>query len=184
MHTLVGDYARYNHPKYYPVWRACEERQMVVHNHSGPAPDQDFELPGAMGIFLVEFAWWAARPMWHMIFGGVFEEFPRLNYCLTEVSEFGRYARGVWIMRFTDDDEITSVSTMAPSSTQDLARVADPDSPRSAAQPTLDLPSANGHATNGAGPPLAEEEEDEDVEEDVEEDEDVEEPEDEEEGEE
>ena len=103
---------------------------------------------------------------------------------LTEVSEFGRYARGVWIMRFTDDDEITSVSTMAPSSTQDLARVADPDSPRSAAQPALDLPSANGHATNGAVPPLAEEEpeeEDVDVEEDdvdVEEDEDVEEPED------
>jgi predicted TIM-barrel fold metal-dependent hydrolase len=58
--ALMGDYAPYNHPKYYPVWRACEERGMVVHNHSGPAPDYDFELPGAMGVFLVEFAWWAA----------------------------------------------------------------------------------------------------------------------------
>ena len=95
---------------------------------------------------------------------------------LTEVSEFGRYARGVWIMRFTDDDEITSVSTMAPSSTQDLARVADVDSPRSAAQPTLELPGANGHATNGAVPPLAEGE--------AEAEEDMEGPEDEEEGEE
>ncbi len=66
-------------------------------------------------------------------------------------------------MRFTDDDEITSVSTMAPSSTEDLARVANPDSPRSAAQPTLDLPSTNGHATNGAVPPLAEDELEEDV---------------------
>ncbi len=86
--ALMGDYAPYNHPKYYPVWQACEERGMVVHNHSGPAPDYDFSLPGAMGVFLVEFAWWAARPMWHMMFGGVFEKFPKLKYCLTEVSEF------------------------------------------------------------------------------------------------
>jgi len=86
--ALMGDHDAYNHPKYYPVWRACEQRGMVVHNHSGPAPDYDFQLPGAMGIFLVEFAWWAARPLWHLIFGGVFEEFPKLKYCLTEVSEF------------------------------------------------------------------------------------------------
>jgi predicted TIM-barrel fold metal-dependent hydrolase len=86
--ALMGDHAPYNHPKYDPVWRACEERGMVVHNHSGPAPDYDFSLPGTMGVFLVEFAWWCARPMWFLIFGGVFERFPRLKYCLTEVSEF------------------------------------------------------------------------------------------------
>ena len=86
--ALMGDYDHYNHPKYHPVWRACEERGIVVHNHSGPSPDFDFSLPGAMGVFLVEFAWWAARPLWHLIFGGVFEEFPKLKYCLTEVSEF------------------------------------------------------------------------------------------------
>lgn len=86
--ALMGDYAAYNHPKYYPVWRACEERELVVHNHSGPAPDYDFSLPGAMGVFLSEFAWWAARPLWHLVFGGVFELFPKLHYCLTEVSEF------------------------------------------------------------------------------------------------
>jgi predicted TIM-barrel fold metal-dependent hydrolase len=86
--ALMGDRDPYNHPKYYPVWQACEERGMVVHNHSGPSPDYNFELPGAMGVFLVEFAWWAARPLWHLIFGGVFEHFPKLKYCLTEVSEF------------------------------------------------------------------------------------------------
>lgn len=86
--ALHGEYAAYNHPKYHPVWRVCAERGMVVHNHSGPAPDYDFSLPGAMGIFLTEFAWWAARPLWHLIFGGVFEQFPTLRYCLTEVSEF------------------------------------------------------------------------------------------------
>lgn len=86
--ALMGDHAPYNHPQYDPVWRACEARGMVVHNHSGPAPDYDFSLPGAMGVFLTEFAWWTARPLWHLIFGGVFERFPRLHYCLTEVSEF------------------------------------------------------------------------------------------------
>jgi predicted TIM-barrel fold metal-dependent hydrolase len=86
--ALMGDRDPYNHPKYYPVWKACEERGMVVHNHSGPSPDYDFDLPGAMGVFLCEFAWWAARPLWHLIFGGVFEKFPKLKYCLVEVSEF------------------------------------------------------------------------------------------------
>jgi len=86
--ALMGDHATYNHPKYHPVWAACEERGMVVHNHSGPSPDFDFTLPGAMGIFLTEFAWWASRPLWFMVFGGVFEKFPKLKYCLTEVSEF------------------------------------------------------------------------------------------------
>lgn len=86
--ALIGKYPSYNHPKYYPVWEACESLGMVVHNHSGPGPDFDLDLPGAMGIYLVEFAWWAARPMWHLIFGGVFEQFPKLRYCLTEVSEF------------------------------------------------------------------------------------------------
>lgn len=86
--ALMGDRPPYNHPRYDPVWRACEERSMVIHNHSGPAPDFDFSLPGAMGVFLCEFAWWAARPLWHMLFAGVFERFPKLTYCLTEVSEF------------------------------------------------------------------------------------------------
>ncbi|MCA9531735.1 MAG: amidohydrolase [Myxococcales bacterium] len=86
--AVTGEYAPYNHPKYYPVWRECEARGMVVHNHSGPTPEYDFSLPGAMGVFMVEFAWWAARPLWHLIFGGVFEHFPQLKYCLTEVSEF------------------------------------------------------------------------------------------------
>lgn len=83
-----GDYPSYNHPRYYPVWAACQELGMVVHTHSGSAPDYDMSLPGAMGIYLVEFAWWTARPVWEMIFGGVFELYPELKFCLTEVSEF------------------------------------------------------------------------------------------------
>ena len=86
--ALMGDKDAYNHPKYYPVWQFCAERNMVVHTHSGPSPDYNFALPGAMGVYLTEFAWWASRPMWHLIFGGVFEQFPRLKFVITEVSEF------------------------------------------------------------------------------------------------
>ena len=86
--ALMGDREGYNHPRYYPIWEFCQEHNMVVHTHSGPSPDYDYQLPGAIGIFLNEFAWWASRPMWFMIFGGVFEKFPRLRFALTEVSEF------------------------------------------------------------------------------------------------
>ncbi|MEE4661093.1 MAG: amidohydrolase family protein [Halieaceae bacterium] len=86
--ALMGDRDGYNHPRYYPIWEFCEAHNMVVHTHSGPSPDYDYGLPGAIGIFLTEFAWWAGRPMWYMIFGGVFERFPALKFVMTEVSEF------------------------------------------------------------------------------------------------
>lgn len=86
--NMHGDYPSYNHPRYYPVWELCQELGMVVHTHSGATPDYDMDLPGAMGIYLVEFAWWTARPIWELIFGGVFEHFPGLKFCMTEVSEF------------------------------------------------------------------------------------------------
>ncbi len=86
--ALMGDEDAYNHPKYYPIWEFCQENEIVVHTHSGPSPDYDYELPGAIGVYLTEFAWWAARPLWHLIFGGVFEKFPRLKFAITEVSEF------------------------------------------------------------------------------------------------
>lgn len=85
---LMGDRDGYNHPKYYPIWEYCQDHALVIHTHSGPSPDYDYTLPGAVGIFVTEFAWWAARPLWFMIFGGVFERFPKLKFALTEVSEF------------------------------------------------------------------------------------------------
>jgi len=86
--SLNGQYTTYNDPCFYPIWEYCQEHGLVVHTHSGPAPDRDFSLPGAVGTYMCEFAWWAARPIWYLIFGGVFEKFPRLKFALTEVSEF------------------------------------------------------------------------------------------------
>jgi predicted TIM-barrel fold metal-dependent hydrolase len=85
--ALWGDYPAYHHPRYEPLFTACQDLGMVIHTHSGPTPDYD-DLPGMMGIYLTEFVFWAARPLWVLIFGGVFERFPRLKFAVTEVSEF------------------------------------------------------------------------------------------------
>ena len=86
--SIWGTYAAYNSPVYYPVWEVCQELDMVVHTHSGPSDEKDMTLPGAVGVYLMEFHWWAARPVWTMIMGGVFEFFPKLKFAMTEVGEF------------------------------------------------------------------------------------------------
>ena len=86
--SLWGEYAAYNDPKYNPIWQICQDLDMPLHTHAGPCCDMNFDLPGAMGVFLMEFHWWAARPLWTMLMGGVFEHFPKLKFALTEVGEF------------------------------------------------------------------------------------------------
>ena len=75
----------YHHPKYEPIWSACEELEMVVHLHSGAAPMEDYaDHQGMMGIYISEVVWWSARPIWFLIWGGVFERHPRLRVAITE----------------------------------------------------------------------------------------------------
>ena len=80
-----GKQDAYHHPKYDPFWAVCEELEMVVNYHSGPAPMQDYgDHPGMMGIYISEVCWFAARPLTFMIWGGVFERFPKLRVTITE----------------------------------------------------------------------------------------------------
>ncbi|MEN8159390.1 MAG: amidohydrolase family protein [Myxococcota bacterium] len=92
----------YHHPKYDPIWAACQEAGLVVHFHSGPAPMHEYfgaalfgaqpggeppvELPGGLGIYVTEVAWWLVRPLVFMIWGGIFERFPKLKAVVTEGS--------------------------------------------------------------------------------------------------
>ncbi len=99
------DQAAYHHPKYEPMWSACAELGVIIHFHSGPAPMQDYfgaalfgaaaaasdepaeplvEMPGALGIYVTEVAWWLARPLVFMIWSGVFERHPTLKAAVTE----------------------------------------------------------------------------------------------------
>ncbi len=80
-----GQLDAYHHPKYDPFWRACAELGMVVHFHSGAAPMEDYaDHTGMMGIYITEVVWWSARPIWFLIWGGVFERHPELRVAITE----------------------------------------------------------------------------------------------------
>jgi predicted TIM-barrel fold metal-dependent hydrolase len=94
--TLWEDHDAYHHRKYDPFWEVCEDLGVIIHFHSGPAPhpeyfgqkwpqeDSSSDLPGAMGVYVSEVMWWLYRPLTFMIWGGVFERYPRLKAVMTE----------------------------------------------------------------------------------------------------
>jgi len=91
-----GKLAPYHHPKYDPLWAAAQDLGLVLHFHSGaaapiedyfgafPPPEGSAPLPGAVGIYISEVAWYCARPLTFLIWGGVLERFPRLRLAVTE----------------------------------------------------------------------------------------------------
>ena len=94
---MWGKLAPYHHPVYDPLWAVCEDLGMVIHFHSGPAPMADYfggplvggdgeglDLPGAVGIYISEVAWWNVRPLTFLIWGGIFERFPAIKVAITE----------------------------------------------------------------------------------------------------
>lgn len=83
--TRWGRLDAYHHPKYDPVWAACQDLGMVVNLHSGAAPMEDYgEERGMMGIYISEVCWFAYRPLTFLLWGGVFERFPKLRLMITE----------------------------------------------------------------------------------------------------
>ncbi|TVR25834.1 MAG: amidohydrolase [Ilumatobacter sp.] len=76
------DQAPYHDRRYDPVWALCEDLQMPVVTHSGPAPREEFG--DHLGIYVSEVVWWPARPMWFMLWSGVFERYPGLRFGVTE----------------------------------------------------------------------------------------------------
>jgi predicted TIM-barrel fold metal-dependent hydrolase len=79
-----GGYPAYNDPRYNRLWAACAETGLVVHTHSGVGPTDYTWAPGFLSIYAAEAYWWAARPLWALLLGGVFERYPTLRYALAE----------------------------------------------------------------------------------------------------
>jgi predicted TIM-barrel fold metal-dependent hydrolase len=81
--TGLDDLAGYHDPRYDPLWAACVDEGLPLTIHSGGAP-----WPGygshAMWVQKMEFMWFARRPLWQLIFGGVFTRFPTLEAVFTE----------------------------------------------------------------------------------------------------
>lgn len=74
---------------YEPLWHACEEHAMVVNLHtgaSGTATDAkqlyDEKHGGFLGLY--EVFVFTRRPLWFLIFGGVFDRHPDLQVVVTE----------------------------------------------------------------------------------------------------
>jgi predicted TIM-barrel fold metal-dependent hydrolase len=69
---------------YDPVWRACEERGVIVNVHGGGgSPDHGLHA-ASLSIFVLEAGFYSHRPLWLLIMSGVFDRFPGLRLVLAE----------------------------------------------------------------------------------------------------
>ena len=55
---------------------------MPVVTHSGSAEREQYG--NNLGIYVTEVTWFPARPMWFMLWSGVFHRYPNLKFCTTE----------------------------------------------------------------------------------------------------
>ncbi len=71
-------------PDYEPIWAVCEDLGLPVNHHSGSAAPDYGDYAAAQAMFLLEVTWWAHRTLWHLIFSGVMERHPALQFVFTE----------------------------------------------------------------------------------------------------
>jgi predicted TIM-barrel fold metal-dependent hydrolase len=75
----------YHHPRYEKLWATCEELGLVVTVHSGDGgPSWYGEGTRAGAVYMAEVFFYSHRPLWCLIFGGVFDRHPRLKVAFTE----------------------------------------------------------------------------------------------------
>jgi predicted TIM-barrel fold metal-dependent hydrolase len=119
--SMWAPYPPYHDPRYDPIWAACQDLELPIHVHSGAA---DREAYGEhVGIYVAEVRWWSMRPLWFLLWSGVFERFPRLRFVVTECGAF--WANDLlWTMDIVYDREhaakklgsqLTANLTMRPS---------------------------------------------------------------------
>ena len=71
-------------PRYDPVWRACEERGVVVNVHGGSGSPDPGVFPSSPTMFVIEASFFAHRPLWSLVLSGVFDRFPGLKLVFAE----------------------------------------------------------------------------------------------------
>lgn len=77
-------------PVYEPMWQLCEDMDIPLNHHTVPsaapsyAPHTSTTDPAWATIGYLELRFWVHRPLWHLIFSGVFERHPRLKLVFSE----------------------------------------------------------------------------------------------------
>jgi len=71
-------------PAYDPVWRACEERGVVINVHGGGGLPNEGYFPATLALFVLEASFFSHRPVWSLVMGGVFDRFPDLRLVVAE----------------------------------------------------------------------------------------------------
>ncbi|MET0377681.1 MAG: amidohydrolase family protein [Spongiibacteraceae bacterium] len=69
------------------LWAACVANDLTVNIHGGAGvPPYDFGeiTPALLSIYSTEATWWSHRPLWYLMWSGVFERFPTLRVAFTE----------------------------------------------------------------------------------------------------
>ena len=69
---------------YDPLWATLAEVEMPVITHAGSGAPTLPDDPATMPILIYEYAFWSHRTIWHLVFGGVFERHPALQFVATE----------------------------------------------------------------------------------------------------
>ena len=82
----TGELPFLHHPRYEPLWAACAETGMPLNFHSAPEHPDYGDYPGSVPIFATEVAWFSHRPLWFLLWSGVFERHPTLQMALVEQS--------------------------------------------------------------------------------------------------
>jgi predicted TIM-barrel fold metal-dependent hydrolase len=91
--------AEYDDPVWEPFWSVCEQLNLSLNTHAG-VPLFSYTGPQTQTVSRLEIGSWPSRRgMFRLIFGGVFERHPSLNYLLTECS------RGWWSYTARDVDQ-------------------------------------------------------------------------------
>jgi predicted TIM-barrel fold metal-dependent hydrolase len=93
--SMWAPYEPYHDERYHPIWAVCQERDLPVHVHSGAADKASYGPH--VGMYTTEVRWWSARPLHFLIWSGVFEQFPRLKFVVTECGAFWA-ADLLWMM--------------------------------------------------------------------------------------
>jgi predicted TIM-barrel fold metal-dependent hydrolase len=74
---------QYNDRGFDRLWAACQDHEMVINLHGGAGMTYRGG-PETSALILCETDFFSHRSLWYLIFGGVFERFPRLRLAITE----------------------------------------------------------------------------------------------------